>query len=117
MQLTRNPRDCPRCGAGLETPLACGGCGALLAPEAEPSPFDALGLEPAWTLDRGALRKRLLRLSRLVHPDFFGSGEAAQRELAERNSARLNRGFEVLSDDLARADWPVSYTHLRAHET
>jgi molecular chaperone HscB len=107
VQLAREPIPCPRCGARLETPLACGGCGALLEPGAEPSPFDALGLEPAWALDRGALRRHLLRLSRLVHPDFFGAAEAGQRELAERNSARLNRGFEVLADDLARADWLI----------
>lgn len=98
---------CPRCAAALETPLACGACGALLEPAGEPTPFALLGLEPGWSLDSDALRRRLLKLSRLVHPDYHGSADAARRELAELNSARLNRAFETLSDELARADWLI----------
>ncbi len=98
---------CSRCGAELETPLGCAACGGLFEPAHEPSPFEVLGLERSWRVDPSALRKRLLRLSRVVHPDYFGHAPAQERALAERNSARLNQGFETLSDDLARADWLI----------
>ena len=99
--------DCPRCGLSLETPLACAGCGALLELGREPTPFEVLGLEPAFALDPAALRARLLRLSRLVHPDYFGAAQRDARERAERASAHLNQAFETLSDELARADWLI----------
>lgn len=98
---------CPHCGAALETPLACGACGRLIDPGAEISPFAALGLEPRFALEPGELRRRLLRATRLTHPDFFGTADAGARALAERNTARLNAAYEVLADDVARADWLV----------
>ena len=98
---------CPHCRAALETPLACGACGRLIDPEAEPTPFEALGLERRFALDPADLRRRLLRSTRLTHPDFFGTAGADARALAERNTARLNAAYEVLSDEVARADWLV----------
>ncbi len=97
---------CPRCGARVEIPLSCGACGALLSPEASLSPFRVFALEPAWTIDREALRKRLLELTRAMHPDYFGADDE-QRALAERNTAELNTAFAILDDDFQRADWIV----------
>jgi len=97
---------CPSCGAGAPTPLACGACGALLAPESPPTPFEVFGLEPAYAVDRAVLRKGLLEQTRRMHPDYFGTDDE-QRALAERNTASLNEAFEVLDDDFARADWLV----------
>lgn len=98
---------CTNCGAELETPLACGACGKLFEPARELSPFETLGLEPTFELDARELRRRLLRASRLVHPDFHGSSGAGEREAAERASARLNSAHELLADPAARADWLV----------
>jgi len=99
--------DCPRCAAPLASALLCEACGALIDPPTTPSPFDVFGLAPAHALDLAALRKRLLRLSRGMHPDFFASADAATRALAEHDSARLNEAFELLSDEAARASWLV----------
>jgi molecular chaperone HscB len=99
---------CPRCSAPLETPSGCAACGAPLELADDASPFALLGLEPAWGVDQRALRSRLLRASRVVHPDFFGTAEPGVRALAERNSSRLNKAFQVLADDAARADWLVT---------
>ncbi len=100
-------RACPHCAAELESPLACAACGRLLdVPEAT-SPFEILGLAPKHALDAGELRKRLLRLGRLVHPDFFGAAGAPERARAERNSALLNRAHELLADEFRRASWLV----------
>jgi molecular chaperone HscB len=101
---------CDRCQAPLETPLACGACGALHAVDERATPFDILGLPAAYALDRAELERRLVRFGRLVHPDFFAAAPAEQRARAERNSARLNAAHAVLADDAARADWIV--THL-----
>jgi molecular chaperone HscB len=98
--------NCPVCGAALETPLGCGACGALLeAPDA--SPFATLGLAPSFEIDAADLKRRLLRSSRIVHPDYFGSGSPELRSLAERNSAALNEAADTLRDPFARADWLV----------
>jgi molecular chaperone HscB len=72
--------------------------------------FELLGLEPRFGMDVGDLRRRLLRITRDIHPDFFGTAAPELRALAEQNSARVNKAFEVLADDVERADWIV--THL-----
>ena len=100
-------RACPHCAAALESPLACGACGRLLDVAEGTSPFEVLGLEPMHAVDAGELSRRLRRLGRLVHPDFFGAADAEQRALAERNTARLNRAHELVSDEFRRASWLV----------
>ncbi len=100
--------SCPRCRAPLGSPLVCESCGALL-PAGAPDPFRALGLLPAFALDRDALRTRVLALSRRLHPDFFANAPEAERELAERNTAELNAAHLILADDVRRADWLVKH--------
>lgn len=102
---------CPRCQATLETPLACSGCGELLAAAggAHADPFAIFGLEPKWALDEAGLKRRLLRFARLVHPDFFATAGEPQRQAAEAASAALNSAFEVLVDEASRADWLIRH--------
>jgi molecular chaperone HscB len=57
------------------------------------------GLAPAWEVDRKALRRALLQLQRLTHPDHAGATDQA-----ERANAALNHAHEVLSDAFLRAD-------------
>jgi len=99
-------RNCPRCNATLETPLGCGECNALLVADAALTPFELLGVEPRAELDTKELRARLLRFSRIVHPDFYGT-DPELRALAETNTARLNEAHGILGDDFARVDWIV----------
>ena len=98
---------CPRCSAQLETPLGCGSCGSLLTPTPSPTPFEVFGLEASFGVDLDVLKRRLLKLSRIVHPDYFAGADSATRSLAERNSAHLNEAYAVLADPAARADWLV----------
>ena len=100
---------CTSCGVELESRLACESCGALQAEIDGLSPFEALGLEPSAELDAGVVRKRVLRLSRLTHPDFFTGASADQQELAERASAKLNEASKQLSDTMRRIDWLVAW--------
>lgn len=98
---------CSTCAAELETPLCCAACGALFDVDDDATPFAIFGMQPSFAIDTKELRRRLLRASRQVHPDFFGAASAELRALAEKNSARLNNAFEVLSDEAERADWIV----------
>jgi molecular chaperone HscB len=102
--------SCSRCKATLETPLGCLACGTLATlpsgPKA-PDPFEVFGLAPSYAIDPQDLRRRLLRYSRLTHPDFFATAGEAEKEQAERATAVLNSAFAVLSDDAARADYLV----------
>ena len=66
-----------------------------------------MGLEPGPVVDGAALKKRLLKLSRAMHPDFFGGADEELKQRAIDNTAELNAAFELLSDDMARADWLV----------
>lgn len=94
---------CTACAADLSSLLVCESCGALQEAPAVASPFALLGVEVAQDLDAKALRRRLLQLSRRLHPDFFGSADEATRQLAEHHMAELNSAFEVLEDEFARA--------------
>lgn len=100
---------CPACGAALHTPLACAACGALLDAPAELSPWKLLGLESGWQVEPAELQKRLVRCSRLMHPDFFAAAPQAARELAGRNSARLNEAYALLLDPARRAEWILTH--------
>lgn len=59
------------------------------------------------SVDAAELKRRLLRFSRLVHPDFFAARDAKVREAAERASADLNAAHALLADEASRADWLV----------
>src|SRR5688572_28229820 len=95
---------CRSCGAALETPLGCLACGVLHSEEPPSSPFALLGLAERHDIDPADLRKRLLRFSRLVHPDYFAAAPRAERERAERAAAALNDAHEILADEARRAD-------------
>jgi molecular chaperone HscB len=91
----------------LTTPLLCERCGTLLDPPAGLSPFEALGLAPGYALDLGPARKRVLALSRRLHPDFHANADDETRRRAQDGTAALNAAFQVLADDARRADWLV----------
>lgn len=95
---------CSVCDEELTTPLGCAKCGTLHPVAEHPDPFALFGLERRFQVDQKALRKSLMRFSRLVHPDFFGDASPEIRALAERNSSQLNAAFGLLSDDYRRAE-------------
>ena len=101
------PPACPACGAELSTPLLCERCGALLDPTSPPTPFEVLGLLPTYALDLDAAKKRVLALSRALHPDFHANAGDETRRRAQDNTAALNAAIQVLADDARRADWLV----------
>lgn len=101
---------CPYCAAQLNQPSSCAACHQPIEVDERTTPFELFGSAPRHDVDVKALRKQLLSITREIHPDYFATADADVRARAERNSARLNKAFEVLSDETARADWLV--THL-----
>jgi len=60
-------------------------------------------------LDSSEVRRRMLRFSRLTHPDFFATASPETLERAERASAILNAAHAILTDDAARASWLIGH--------
>ena len=100
-------KACPRCSSPAETPLGCPACGTLFPLERDPNPFQAFGLVASHRVDPRELQRRMLRFSRMTHPDFFATAGAEALERAERASAILNASHAVLADGAARADWLI----------
>lgn len=98
--------SCQDCGATLTSSIVCLSCGALQRRpgRAAADPFAVFGLAPRFSLDRRALRKRLLELQRAVHPDFFATRGPEARSAAEDATSQLNRAFEVLNDEQQLGD-------------
>ncbi|MEZ6003482.1 MAG: iron-sulfur cluster co-chaperone HscB C-terminal domain-containing protein [Planctomycetota bacterium] len=102
----QRPAPCSGCDAQRLTPLACGSCGELSEPATRPSPFQLFGFAPTWTICPAELRKRLMKITRLTHPDLHAASPAAAA-LAERHTAELNHAYRVLLDDVQRAEWLI----------
>jgi molecular chaperone HscB len=98
---------CPHCAAELETPLGCATCGNLIELATDPTPFEVFGLVPSMTVDGSDLQRKLRKLGRLTHPDFFATRSEELRARAEHAAALVNAAHEILSDDGRRADWLV----------
>lgn len=97
-------RPCHACGAASAVPV-CEACGAVRpAGEAEREGYFALfNLPEAYAVDRPALEKAYLTLSRNLHPDRHRASPAlpAIRRLA----AFANEGYAVLRDGVRRAEY------------
>ena len=67
--------------------------------------YEALGLEPALSLDPDDLKKRFYERSRQWHPDRFSRASAAEQEKALEMTSTLNDAFRTLRDPIARAEY------------
>jgi molecular chaperone HscB len=67
--------------------------------------YEALGLEPALTIDLEDLKKRFYDRSRQWHPDRFGRASAADQQQSLDMTAILNDAFRTLRDPIARAEY------------
>jgi molecular chaperone HscB len=67
--------------------------------------YEALGLEPALTIDMEDLQKRFYDRSRQWHPDRFSRASAGEQQKALDMTAVLNDAFRVLRNPVARAEY------------
>lgn len=64
--------------------------------------FTLFGLPVAYRVDHAALDQRYRELQRLVHPDRYASAGDQERRIAMQHATRINEGYRVLKDALAR---------------
>lgn len=101
-----HPIMCTSCQQPMETPLCCASCGSL-----NPQPpslftyFELFGIEPAYDVDTGELRRKYLNLSRSIHPDVAGRVSDKQRQQSLALSSGLNRAYETLRSPVDRAEY------------
>lgn len=96
---------CPRCSAPLGSPVACAQCGALLTVPAGSDHFVLLGVPRQFAIDPAQLERTYLKVSRLVHPDFFGDQSKDVQAQAMRHSALLNDAYQTLKNDVRRGEY------------
>ncbi|KAJ1835600.1 molecular chaperone [Coemansia sp. RSA 2706] len=81
-------------------------CAAIQPVAAVAAYFDVLvGGPPTFDVDTAQLRRSFLRLQQAVHPDSFSQRAAAERQLADAQSAWINEAYATLRDPLARAHY------------
>ena len=88
----------------MSTPMVCEACHTL-QPVGTAEPFELLNLPVTYQIDLTELENVYLRLSRMVHPDYFGTTGGPEKRLSEDLSARLNNAYRLLKDPLARSDF------------
>lgn len=60
--------------------------------------FEILGIQPAFHVDAGLLKKAYFAVSRATHPDHF----EGDTQLAEEKSAQVNLAYATLKDPVKR---------------
>ena len=63
--------------------------------------FELFGIEPGFTIDAAALKKKFYELSRAYHPDFYGGGTTMEQEEALEKSATVNEAYKTLQNRLS----------------
>lgn len=58
--------------------------------------FEIYGIEPSFTIDAAAVRKKFYELSRAYHPDFNGGGTATEQQEVLEKSAMINEAYKTL---------------------
>ncbi len=67
--------------------------------------FELFGMALDFNIAEEDLRKKYIQLQRQVHPDRFVAADDLRRELAAKQSARINRGYDVLKNPTKRAHY------------
>ena len=67
-------------------------------------PFELLGVERRFTLDRAALEQRHRDLSRTLHPDRYVQAPPGERRMALERAVAVNEAYRALRDPLTRAE-------------
>jgi molecular chaperone HscB len=122
-QMKQVPGSRPANDSGIVVCWSCKGpveSGVLFCPvcEAVQPPgqldhFSRLGLEVSFDVDQKMLDRRYFDLQRHLHPDRFATKTPRERALSQSQATSLNQAYEVLKDDLGRADYLI---HLQGTE-
>lgn len=108
--MSASKSHCWRCREVVGGPV-CNSCGSVQPPPPQIDPFELLGLERSYGLERKALDKRWRAISRVTHPDRFAGQAAVQRRMALQWTAHLNHARKVLRDPVSRAWYLATGSH------
>ncbi|CAK0833912.1 unnamed protein product, partial [Prorocentrum cordatum] len=88
---------CARCGhAHASFTFFCESCGGVMQGEhGAVTHFELLGVPARFDLDLAAADSAFKELQKRLHPDRHAQATAAERELVEVHSARLNEAMGV----------------------
>ncbi len=67
-------------------------------------PFDTLGIEPSFTLDRAELDRKQRELSKALHPDRYAGSPAGERRQALSRAIDVNEAYRALKDPVRRGE-------------
>lgn len=94
---------CPHCGAEIANAHFCAECERVLPVQAGTDYFAFFDLPRRLRLDEAELEKTFYALSRRLHPDYFMSASAAERQASMERSSLLNDAHRTLRNPVARA--------------
>ncbi|MDA0670098.1 MAG: Fe-S protein assembly co-chaperone HscB [Proteobacteria bacterium] len=67
--------------------------------------FEIFEIKPTFKICQNNLKKKFLELQKKYHPDNYASASGHEKTLALLNSSMINDAFEILKDDLKRAEY------------
>ncbi|HYQ02152.1 MAG TPA: Fe-S protein assembly co-chaperone HscB [Polyangiaceae bacterium] len=80
------------------------------------NPFEALGVEPVFSLDLAVLEQRHRDMSRALHPDRHAASGAGERRMALGRAIEVNEAYRILKDPVRRAEALLALRGVRAGE-
>ncbi len=100
-------RACWSCkGPVAASALFCPTCKTVQPPTAA-DPFKRLGVKMSFDVDVRAVDRLYFDLQRQLHPDRFATKSPKERAMSQQQATALNDAYEILKDDLKRADYLV----------
>jgi len=78
--------------------------------------FSLFNLPVSFDIDRKTLAEHYRTLQRTVHPDRFASAAEPERRLSVQMAARINEGFQILKDPLARGRYLLELSGVELND-
>lgn len=76
--------------------------------------FALFGFDKTFALDEHALKTKYFTLQREAHPDRVAGADTSEKIAAISRATAINKGYQVLRDPVARAEYLLSLEGIRA---
>uniref|UniRef100_A0A0B6ZYP6 J domain-containing protein n=2 Tax=Arion vulgaris TaxID=1028688 RepID=A0A0B6ZYP6_9EUPU len=105
VQSSHDPRHCWNCGRDTNPvrELFFCDCGVVQKPANELTYFDLMQMKPSFDIDIKRLGDIFKETQKKLHPDKFSGKTQAETDLAQQQSALLNKAYNTLQKPLSRA--------------
>lgn len=78
--------------------------------------FELLSIENSFSIDKNKLEQNYQELISSQHPDKFVQKSEAEKAKATQNTSLINTAYQVLSDDLKRANYLLELAGINAFD-